>query len=83
MIFITNYCKGFFEAYYYNILIHLLLLLIQNQVFQNESIIILKSLFFHYFKVGPGLGEHGKGVSLPKEQTEEDIKETPQFQQIC
>jgi len=26
-------------------------------------------------KVRPGLGEHGKGVSLPKEQTEEDIKE--------
>ena len=23
----------------------------------------------------PGLVEHGKGVSLPKEQTEEDIKE--------
>ena len=46
-----------------------------TQVFKNESIIVLKSLFFHYFKVRPGLGEHGKGVSLPKEQTEEDIKE--------
>ena len=26
-------------------------------------------------KVRPGLGDKGKGVSLPKEQTEEDIKE--------
>ena len=26
-------------------------------------------------KVRPGLGNNGKGVSLPKEQTEEDIKE--------